>query len=53
MRFALTLAQSLGMTLEGVTAMSNYEVQLWAAHLWPDPKPEEPDTSMMQGMCDG
>jgi hypothetical protein len=43
----------LGLTLEGVLRMSNYEIQLWSAHLWPDEEEAEPDTSFMQGLCDG
>jgi len=50
LRAAMTLARELRIPLGAVLAMSNYEVELWFAFLWPA---QEPDTSALERLCDG
>lgn len=43
------LARALGVSLAQVLSMTNYEVQLWLAYLFPDP---DLDTTTIEGLCD-
>lgn len=51
MRTAMNLALRLGLTLEAVLSMPNYEAELWIAHLAP-PDDDPGDTSIMSGIAD-